>query len=174
MDAPAFELGEQLNNRKIEYILHKDLWAKFNFPHLDLNINRWSSIKYLNDNSTDFNNDINLVPADKGGLYLFFVKCPILTGMSEYPLYIGRAQLTQGQNLRKRVKEYFQKYSKNNERPKIYKMFRYWSENLFLAFYPLDENDEIRDVEKDIINYLILPMNDLIPDKEIKQAIKAF
>jgi hypothetical protein len=174
MDVPAFELGEQLNNRKIEYVLHKDLWDKFNFPNLDLNISKWTTIKYLNDSITGFHQDIDLLPADKGGLYLFFVKCPILMGMTEYPLYIGRAQLTEGQNLRKRVKEYFQKYSKNNERPKIYKMFRYWAQNLFVAFYPLDDNDDIKDVERDIINYLILPMNDLIPDKQIKQAIKAF
>jgi excinuclease UvrABC nuclease subunit len=89
-------------------------------------------------------------------------------------LYIGRAQLTDGQNLRKRVKEYFQKYSRSNERPKISKMFRYWAKELFLAYYPLPDNNTVVNVEKDIINSLILPMNDLIPDKQIKEAVKAF
>jgi len=174
MDLAAFELGEQINNRKIEYVLHKELWNRFFFPSLDLKFSEWTTIKYLNDSATDFSIEIDLVPNDKGGLYLFFVKCPILTGITEYPLYIGRAQLTEGQNLKKRVKEYFQKYSKSNERPKIFKMFRYWSSDLFLAFYPLDNNDKIIDIEREIINSLILPMNDLIPDKQIKEAVKAF
>jgi hypothetical protein len=174
MDISAFELGEQLNNRKINYILHKEMWNKFNYPELDLNFSNWNKVKYLNDDASNFSLEINTVPNSSGGLYLFYIKCPIVIGITEYPLYIGRAQLTEGQNLRKRVKEYFQKYSKNNERPKIFKMFQYWSRELFLAYYPLIENNTIINIERDIINALILPMNDLIPDKQIREAIKAF
>ncbi|NII24366.1 hypothetical protein HB364_04720 [Pseudoflavitalea sp. X16] len=174
MDSTAFSLGEQLDKQKVKYILHKSLWDKFDYPHLDLNFNNWTSIKYLNADATNFGNDIEVVPNNKGGLYLFYVKCDILSGISEFPFYIGRAQLTDNQNLRKRVKEYFQKYSNNDERPKIYRMIHYWGKELYLAFYPLDDNEEIKNIERDIINSLVLPMNDLIPDKVIKQAIKAF
>jgi hypothetical protein len=174
MDISAFELGERLNNRKIEYIVHRELWTQFNYPNINFDFSEWSVIKYLNEDATSLNEQINNVPDDKGGLYLFFIKCPIITGMTEYPLYIGRAQLTDGQNLRKRTKEYFQKYSRNNERPKITKMFNYWAKDLFLAFFPLEENETIINVERDIINSLVLPLNDQIPDKIIKEAIKAF
>lgn len=174
MDIAAFELGEQLNNRKVNYILHKEMWNKFNYPEVELDFFNWRKLKYLNDDSSDFNPEVNNVPDNSGGLYLFYIKCHILTGITEYPLYIGRAQLTEGQNLRKRIKEYFQKYSKNNERPKIFKMFQYWSNELFLAYYPLTDNENIINIERDIINALILPMNDLIPDKQIREAIKAF
>lgn len=174
MNSSAFNLGEQLNNRRVRYYLHQPMWDNFGTIDLDLSFLKWKSIKYLNDFADDFHSDISLVPNDSGGLYMFYIKCPIITGITEFPIYIGRAQHSNHQNLRKRVKEYFSLYSKNDERPKITTMFHYWGKELYLAYYPLSENANIIDLEKKLINSLLLPMNDLIPDLEIKQAIKAF
>jgi hypothetical protein len=98
----------------------------------------------------------------------------IIPGITEYPAYIGRAQLTTNQNLRKRCKEYFLKYSRNGERPKITTLFNYWKNNLYLSFIVVDGNDKIREYESKLINSLLLPFNDEIPNKEYKQAIEAF
>lgn len=170
----AFSLGEEIELRKVEYKLHSDLWGKFSFPGLDLEFSNWTKIKYLNASADAFEIDIENIPDNHGGLYLFYVKCKVISGITEYPLYIGRAQKTQTQNLRKRVKEYFQHYSKDNERPRVTRMFKYWAKDLYLAYIIIDENDEIMDLEKQLINSLLLPMNTEIPDAEIKQAIKAF
>ncbi|MCF2221102.1 GIY-YIG nuclease family protein [Chryseobacterium sp. PS-8] len=174
MTGSAFSLGEELELRKVEYKLHRDLWNKFNFPNLDLAFGNWTKIKYLNATADALETDVENIPDDKGGLYMFYVKCEVISGITEYPLYIGRAQKTQTQNLKKRVKEYFQHFSKDNERPKITRMFKYWANDLHLAYITVDENDEIKDLEKHLINSLLLPMNTEIPDTEIKQAIKAF
>jgi len=174
MTVDAFSLGEELELRTVEYKLHCDLWNNFNFPDLNLSFNNWTKTKYLKENADDFDNSINNIPDDKGGLYMFYVKCKIISGITEYPLYVGRAQLTEHQNLRKRVKEYFNKYQRTNERPKITKMFKYWKNNLYLAYFPLDNNEDIISIEKQFINSLLLPMNTEIPDTEVKQAIKAF
>lgn len=174
MTGNAFLLGEEIELRTVNFRLHKNLWDKFNFPNLDLKFCNWQKIKYLNENADGLSLDINNIPNNSGGLYLFFVKCEIISGITEYPLYIGRAQMTEHQNLRKRVKEYYQLFSKYNERPKITRMFNYWAADLHLAYLPLNENADIIELEKQLINCLLLPMNDAIPDKEIKQAIKAF
>lgn len=174
MTGNAFSLGEEIDLRRIEYKLHKGLWDKFNFPNLDLKFDNWQKTKYLNADGDDFDVEINNIPNDSGGLYLFYVKCEIISGITEYPLYVGRAQLTDGQNLRKRVKEYFQHFSKNNERPKITKMFMYWAKDLYLAYHVLNDNADIISLEKQLINCLLLPMNDEIPDKETRDAVKAF
>ncbi len=174
MNVSAFTFGEELNLRKVSYKLHKDLWDQFNFPKIDLSFKYWVKIKYLNANADAFDAEVENVPNNTGGLYMFYVKCEIISGITEYPLYIGRAQLTQHQNLKKRVKEYFQKYSKSNERPKITKMFNYWASELYLAYISLDDNNEINDLEKKLINSLLLPMNTKIPDTEISQVINAF
>lgn len=174
MIASAFELGEKLNNQSVYYYLHRPLWDRFDFKNCDISFSNWSSIKYLNGTVDDFDPLINTIPNDCGGLYLFYIKCGVINEMTVFPFYIGRAQFTDGQNLRKRVKEYYQKYFRNNERPKITRMFKYWSADLYLAYLPINNNIEIIDLEKQLINYLLLPMNDEIPDQEIKQAIKAF
>ena len=174
MNGNAFSLGEELELRKVEYKLHRDLWNKFNITSLDLKFENWTKIKYLNTQADAFDANVEHIPNDKGGLYLFYVKCEIVSGITEFPLYIGRAQYTQSQNLKKRVKEYFQHFRKNNERPKITRMFKYWATELYLAYITLEENEDIKDLEKQMINSLLLPMNTEIPDKEIKQAITAF
>lgn len=174
MTGNAFSLSEALELRKVEYKLHEDLWSKFNLPDFDLKFDNWTKNKYLNDKADDFDDGINNIPNDKGGLYMFYVKCKIISGITEYPLYVGRAQITQHQNLRKRIKEYFNKYRNNNERPKLTRMFSYWKNDLYLAYFPLEDNEDVINIEKQFINSLLLPMNTEIPDIEIKQAIKAF
>lgn len=174
MTNAAFDLGQDLDNRKIRYYLHRPLWATFNYPGYDFSFVNWNSIKYLDTAGTAFDPAIATIPDNVGGLYMFYVKCPIITGMTEYPLYIGRAQLTNSQNLRKRVKEYFQHWARNNERPKITRMIRYWGPELYLAYYPLPNNVAVVNIEKDIINATIFQMNDRIPDQTISEAIKAF
>lgn len=174
MIGSAFSLGEELELRKVEYKLHRYLWDKFNFPNLDLKFDNWTIVKYLNPNADALDPSVESIPDNAGGLYLFFVKCEVISGITEYPLYVGRAQFTQTQNLKKRVKEYFQHYSKDNERPRITRMFKYWGSELYLAYTTLEENEEIKDLEKQLVNSLLLPMNTEIPDTEVKQAIKAF
>jgi hypothetical protein len=174
MQNRAFELGEQIDLKTVSYKLHSPLWSQSGLSAIDLSINNWHTIKYLNDAGTDFHPDITKVPNDSGGLYLFSIHCPVISGRTEFPAYIGRAQFTNGQNLRKRCKEYFSKFSKENERPKITKLFKYWASDIYLSFMVLGDNPQIIDFEKKLINSLLLPFNDAIPETEIRQAIKAF
>lgn len=170
----AFGLGEQLNQRRLIYRLHRKLWDEFTIDNIDLQFHNWTHFKYLNNTHSGLNTQVNQVPNDSGGLYLFYVKCEIISGITEYPFYIGRAKYTESQNLRKRVKEYYQKYRKNGERPKISRMFNYWAEDLYLAYCVLPDNQNIVELEAQLINCLLFPMNDHIPGQEIRQAIKAF
>lgn len=174
MNDSAFLLGEELELRRVEYRLHSGLWEQFYFPGLDLSFEKWIKFKYLNEDANAFSKEVKDVPNNSGGLYMFYIKCKIISGITEYPLYVGRAQLTEHQNLRKRVKEYFQNYAKTNERPRITRMFKYWANELYLAYIPLEENDGINELEKQFINSLLLPMNTKVPDTEISQAISAF
>lgn len=174
MLASAFDFGEELNNRQIRYYLHKTLWDRFDYHGVNLDFHNWNKLKYLNEAGTGLSTEIETIPSDRGGLYLFYVKCQIIPGITEYPMYIGRAQFTSSQNLKKRVKEYWQHYSRQGERPKITRMIRYWGSELYLAYLTLDENDAIIDLEKQIINSTLFEMNDQIPDTEVKQAISAF
>ncbi len=172
----AFELAEHRKLREVTYSVSNKLWEKFALANtkLDISFKNWTSIKYLNDEANDFNQDVASIPNDKGGLYLFYAKCPIIPGITEFPFYIGRAQLTPNQNLRKRIKEYFLQYKREEDRPKVTRMLRYWGEDLFVAYLIVDSNQDIITSESLLINSLLLPMNDQIPDKEIRDGVKAF
>ncbi len=170
----AFSMGEKIHNHTLPFNLYTPLWEKFKYTKSNIDFVNWTSIKYLDITGTSLNSLVNSVPNNQGGLYLFYVKCKVITGLTEYPLYIGRAQFSTTQNLRKRVKEYFQKFSKDNERPKITKMIKYWGKDLYLAYLPLPTNKNIVTLERELINSLLLPMNDSIPDKKISTAVKAF
>lgn len=174
MQDSAFELGEQISLRKIEYKMYQPLWEKYDLSSIDMNFVNWTTIKYLNDTGTSLNASIRSIPNTSGGLYLFSIKCFVMDGITHYPVYVGRAKTTDSQNLRKRVREYFTKFSKDSERPKITRMFKYWSNELYLSYMPLDDNAGIIDFEKKLINSLLLPFNTEIPDKEIRDAIIAF
>ncbi|MCD0487921.1 hypothetical protein LPB86_06755 [Pedobacter sp. MC2016-14] len=170
----AFDFGEELTLRNISYKLHHLLWKNYRVEGLDLSLQRWTTIKYLNFEGNCLNKMVNSIPNNVGGLYMFSIRCEIIPGMTEFPVYIGRAQYTNSQNLRKRCKEYYQKYSLSNERPKITRMFKYWSGQLYLSYIIIENNNDIIDLEKSIINSLLLPFNSEIPDIEIRQAVKAF
>ena len=170
----AFELGKEIDNKKVLYKLHQPMWIKYDFDEVDLQLNNWTTIKYLNNDASGFHDDIENIPNDSGGLYLFSIKCPIIPGMTDYPAYLGRAKLTDRQNLRKRCREYFNKWYRNDERPKITRMIKFWGKDLYLSFMELEDNNDIDNYEGQLINSLLLPFNDKIPDKEIQQAINAF
>lgn len=174
MLSSAFDLGEQLTLKTIQYKLHQDLWTKYDLSAINLDFATWTKIKYLNASGTGLSTDVEKIPDNAGGLYLFYVQCPIITGITEYPFYIGRAQYTKGQNLQKRCKEYYQHWARNNERPKITRMINYWGNDLYLAYKTIGNNLSIKDFESKIINSLLLPMNDIIPEQEIHHAVKAF
>jgi len=175
MNQSAFDLGEEIEVRKLEFKLHIGLWNRFNYAgKVDLSISNWKHFKYLTKNNNSLSSKMSQVPNNSGGLYLFAIRCEILPGMTEFPVYIGRAQHSGAQNLRKRCREYFNKYANDAERPKITRMFKYWKENLYLYFIPLPTNQDIINYEKDLINSLLLPFNDEIPDQQIRQSVKAF
>jgi hypothetical protein len=174
MQQSAFELGEGISLRTVEFSLWGVMWKRYDLSAIDLTLSKWTTIKYLNSDATDYGDEIDLLPNDKGGLYLFSINCPVIPGSTELPAYIGRAKITDGQNLRKRCREYFSKFSREDERPKITRLFKYWSNELYLSFLPLDDNELIVDFEAKLINSLLLPFNDEIPEKEIRDAVKAF
>lgn len=170
----AFEYGQQIALRRVEYLLHPQTWNTFkSIP--DFSKSNWVTIKYLNDACDGFSNDISEIPNDSGGIYLFHINCQILPGMTEFPAYIGRAQLTQYQNLRKRCKEYFYDWKNDKlDRENLIPLFNYWGHNLYLSYVPMKSNKRIIHYEAKLVSSLMLPFNADRIDPKIKNATKAF
>lgn len=177
MKLPAFpELADAIKAHEIqELFLYPALWKNFDFKDFDVSNAVWSGeIKYLNDKGDDCSKEIKNLPNKSGGIYCFFIKCHLLPSLANYLVYIGRAQITKNQNLRKRCKTYLSEWTKPDGRAKIQMMFHKWSDSLFVKYLELNDNDQIVRLEASLVNSIMPPFNDMIPDKRIHKAINAF
>lgn len=132
---------------------------------------KWSKeIKYYN--GEDVSDEINNLPTDTGGIYMFYLKGVNLPFIEKYIVYIGRCHYTKGkQYIRKRAKE----YNSDNSRYEIVHMRDKWKDFLFYRYYPETDNDQINKDEAVLIRAIRPPFNSEIPDRvEIQKKQKAF
>lgn len=134
----------------------------------------WSDyIKYL-DADGNLSEELNQLPDNEGGIYMFFIQGQTLPKFEMYPAYIGRALHTEDQSVQKRVKCYLRE-SKGNKRPKIIQLFESWKDFLYVRYFHTIDNNLIEIGEKMLIRAILPPFNSEIPDRIIiKSPQKAF
>jgi hypothetical protein len=174
MDTDAFKLGEQIKLHTMSFKIVPELWDNFDFEDSFMRALTWDEYKFLNDSGDDFSEDVKNLPNDSGGIYSFIIKNPVLSGVSEYLAYIGRARFTDNHNLRVRCRRYLTEYLNEKERPKITTLMNYYKKHLYIRYTCIDGNELIEDLEAELINSILPPCNDAIPEKKIKQAVNAF
>lgn len=174
MKQEAFKIRGYIAEHRIAFDLCIPLWERFDGTKMNSLNTTWTDIKFLNDQGTDVSDDVKALPSDKGGLYIFVIKCPILLSTSEYLAYIGRAQLTQSHSLKVRCRKYLYEYCGEDGRPKITTMIGLWGKYLHLRYAVIDENDDTVNIEASLINAILPPFNDEIPNKTIRDAVAAF
>lgn len=174
MELDAFQLGEQIKLHTFEFKLCPILWKKFSIEPELMDSLEWVESKFLNEDCSDFSEEVKKMPNNSGGIYLFIIKSHIIKDVSEYLAYIGRAQFTKDHNLRVRCRRYLTQYLNEDERPKITTLMHYFKNNLFIRYAKVDDNDLIIRLEADLINSLLPPFNDEVPEKKIREAVNAF
>lgn len=143
---------------EVVFSLNYDKWRDFDDEIKLLVDSEWRTVKFL-DEKGDLHEELKEIPADKGGIYIFILNPNIVPGAHTYIMYIGRAQYTSNKNLRKRCRDYLR-----DMRPKIATMRETWGKELYIKYLPLNDNETIRKVEKELIRVIIPPFNDRIPD----------
>ncbi len=157
-----------ISSSRIHFIVSPELWECFDM-NLSAIINcTWEEAKFL-DLDNNIHPSMHNLPINKGGIYVFIAKPNIIPNTHMYIMYIGRALNTQTQNLRKRCGEYYAE-----KRPKIKRMIESWGKYLYIRYLPLEDNSQIEALERELINRILPPFNDAIPDMEIRDAVKAF
>lgn len=179
------DLAKSMRNCTLNFMLVHSLWDEFNIDVKTIlnDQSGWKEFKYIQNG--DINKIANKVPSNKGGIYSFYIKSDILKNKHDFLVYIGRAQKTNKQNLRKRIKEYIQYYKDPDsfERPKLRNIFKEWGEYIYCRYFVVDNsiqinnkmgNDLIKFIEEELINTLLPPANDRIPNVIISAARSAF
>ncbi len=179
MALPAFDqLQLEWHQHTIKFTICPTLWEEKDVINGFFATKQIKNIKFFSDDASSINEDIKLVPNDKGGIYFFVLKNDVLPHLSSHIMYIGRAHFSGAQNLRKRCRVYFSKYYKDHyDRPHIHTMLKNWTNHLHLYYVELTNNAEIDEIEKKLINAMVPPFNHDVPNTEIKKvktAVNAF
>jgi len=162
-------IRSSLRETHVHFKISPILWDRYNDEIRLITNGEWHEVKFLDD-ELNVNNELRNIPDDCGGIYSFIAKPDLIPSSHLYLLYIGRSKYTQHQNLRKRCKEY-----PREDRPKIEEMISIWGKFLYIRYLPLrGENDLIEKVESELVNAILPPCNDRIPDKNIRRAVAAF
>ena len=174
MGTPAFdiELSDYIIAHTVRFKLCPRNWELFSLASSIPNISEWNEVKFLGIDS-ELHSEMDSIPADVGGIYLFIIKANVLDNTSDYLVYIGRAQLTDSVNLKKRCRHYLSEYKSDDPRPKIKSMISKWGDHLYIRYFTLADNDLIISLEKELINVLLPPFCDEIPDIKLKRATAA-
>lgn len=167
------DLIQQFNNKKFPIELASHLWSTIDSQVLNVvQTETWQTFKYFNPDKS-INSSISNVSNKKGGIYIFYVSPEIIQGKQRILMYVGRARITNSQNLRKRIREYRTYMPPDCSRPKINTLFKEWWEYIYCSYIELDDNDLIDYIEKELINKLIPPFNESYPDTKISKALKS-
>lgn len=174
MKQEAFILSDHIKTHQIVYVHSPLLWQNLDRNTIDRVQPVWTEVKFLNDVGDDISDDVKALPDNSGGIYIFIIKCDILPTTTEHLAYIGRAQYSANHNLRVRCRKYYYEYFQENGRPKITRMIAKWGNNLHLKYATIASNNDIVELEAQLINSILPPFNDQIPEKKIRQAVNAF
>lgn len=161
-------INDSIRDSKIHFILDPLLWDCIDSDVKKIVKQKWTEIKYYTDKKVK-NDELSSIPNDTGGIYVFVAKPDIIPDAHIYLMYIGRAKYTSSQNLRKRCLEYC-----NPNRVKIKRMMEQWWKYIYIRYLPIEGNDIIDKVEAELINKILPPCNEKIPNKTISDAVKAF
>lgn len=171
----AFDLAQEIHNHLIPFILYPSAWEKFKWPKgVSHKTNSWKEIKYFDSSGTKLSPNISQVPTNKGGIYIFIIKTDVIENITNYPIYVGRARYTRYHNLRTRVRKYSTEYIRNDYRPKVVRFIDTYKNYLFLQYLEMTDNKLIEKLEARLIDAILPPFNDSIPNIKYRRAIKAF
>ena len=162
------DVVNSLKGTRIHFWINPSFWDGFNEEIHALVDRDWKEVKFLDDDLRR-NPQTDTLPSNSGGIYIFIAKPNKIPETHLYLMYVGRAHFTNAQNLRKRCSEYI-----NPTRPKIKRLIEGWGKYLHIRYIPITGNDIIDRVEAELINKILPPFNDKIPDRTIRTAVSAF
>lgn len=150
-------------------------WKHFdNFLNLDLD--SWAKVKYFDENGNK-NAKLSEIPNDKGGIYIYYIQ-PTGVPVDNYHciMYVGRAHFGEGtQNLRKRVYSYeTESHNKYTGRVTIRELFNRYKEYLYVMYCPIDGNDNIDKLERELTTAIVPPVNGDLFQDSLKASKKMF
>lgn len=168
------DVVQNLQSMTWEFCLSTELWEK---GHIDLiisNLKDMKKIKYFGEKDGELSADINKLPNDKGGVYIYSIESNVLPALGSYIMYVGRARKTEEFSLQARAKSHFTKYKRHEENERLERVFDGWKQYIYLSYLPIEGNEKIDLIEEQLILALTPPCNRKYPSPKIRKKLSAF
>ena len=165
---------QEVRNNTFRFSLIPSRWKEYKNV-LHLTEDDWLECKYFNE-SNHIHKNIQQIPNNKGGIYMYVIKPPLTIRYMPIIMYIGRAHNDgEKQNLRKRIRKYlYESQNIYNGRVSIRTLFDRYAEYLYVMYTPLDDNGEIDQLEENLISAIVPPFNHDLIQKSLKEGRHAF
>lgn len=163
----------ELSAYRRHFTLAPEFWKVFNIDDLpNADFTKWQTFKLTDETGTRFSDNINKVPDDVGGIYVYCIQPSIIPQCGSYIMYIG---MTSQQSLRTRVNQYQREIGDKYKRDRIHNLFVRWGKYIYLYFLPvIDTKENIEILEDRLIATLLPPCNPEIRVKSVRKAVRAF
>lgn len=156
------------------FCLSTELWGKCNKDSFTVDLKNMKKIKYFADDCNKLSNEVDNLPDDSGGVYIYSIENGIFPSLGSYIMYVGRARKTPSENLRMRAKSHFSQYKRHEENERLEKLFDNWDQYVYLSYLPIDGNNIIDLVEDQLITALTPPCNKEYPAPKVRRKLSAF
>lgn len=161
---------QDVKDNTYKIVLRSSGWHEYD-DFLNIDVNDWQERKYFDDEGK-ISERISDIPNDKGGIYIYVVKPPVPIRYTPVIMYIGRAHNNgPSQNLRKRVKHYEKEADDlYRGRMTVRKLFHKYRDYLYVMYLPLENNDDIDRLERELITCLVPTDNKDLIQKSLKEG----
>lgn len=157
------------------FCLSTELWQKHRDRKSSVDLSKIKKIKYFDEYGTKLSTEVNQLPRDKGGIYLYVIENSIIANAGSYIMYVGRARITDNENLQNRAKSHYSQYLRHEENERLERLFDNWKPYIYFLYLPIEGgNDQIDLVEDELIVALTPPCNKEYPSPKIRKKLSAF
>lgn len=174
MDVKNIDVVQSLSEMTWKFCLSTELWEKYLVEKHSVDLSKLIKIPYFDKDITKLSDEVNSIPNDKGGIYLYVLENPVVPDTGRYIMYVGRARKTKWENLRTRAKSHFAQYKRAEENSRLARLYEKWAPYVYFMYIPLNSNEVIDQVEDELIVALTPPCNIKYPSVKIKNKLSAF
>lgn len=168
------DVVQDLRTMTWPFCLSTELWGKCINDSFSEDLKRMKKIKYFSGNSNQLSNEVEELPNDSGGVYIYSIENGIFPFLGSYIMYVGRARKTKTENLRARAKSHFKQYKRHEENERLERLFDHWDQYVYFSYLPINRNDMIDLIEDQLIMALTPPCNKEYPAPKVRRKLSAF